>query len=108
MISAFNDSNPTAPQTELRLFWWFFALRGGFAALFACFLLSVGSLLGTIFFDPVMLVFLGLLLGFYVMGNGLLLGVAGGFAAEHRLHIWGLILGECAFAVILEEPLHNF
>ena len=89
---------------DMGMFWWVFALRGGFALLFAGILYGSGNLLGTIFFDPVMLVFLSLLLGSYVLGNGLLLGVAGGFAIEHHLRhlrLWWLLLGECGFAVLL-------
>ena len=46
------------PMKELRMLWWAFAIRGGGAVLFSGILFYSGSLLGTIFFDPVMLVFL--------------------------------------------------
>lgn len=86
---------------DLAIFWWVFSLRGGFALLFAGILYFAGSLLGTIFFDPVTLVFLSLLLGSYILGNALLLGVAGGFAIEHHRHFGWLLLGECCFAIVL-------
>jgi uncharacterized membrane protein HdeD (DUF308 family) len=86
---------------RLAIFWWVFAIRGGLAVLFAGVLSFSGSLLGTIFFDPVTLVFLSLLLGSYVLGNAILYGVAGGFAIEHRdRHGW-LMLGESCFAIVL-------
>ncbi len=88
-------------MNDLAMFWWVFALRGGFALLFSGILYFAGSLLGTIFFDPVTLVFLSLLLGSYVLGNALLLGVAGGFAIEHHRHFGWLLLGECCFAIVL-------
>lgn len=82
-------------------FWWLFAIRGGLALLFAGVLSFSGSLLGTIFFDPVMLVFLSLLLGSYVLGNAILYGVASIFAIEHRHpHGW-LLLAESLFAAVL-------
>jgi len=86
---------------QMAMFWWVFALRGGFALLFAGILFCAASLLGTIFFDPVMLVVLSLLLGSYVLGNAILLGVAGGFAIEHHRPLGWLLLGECGFAVLL-------
>ena len=86
---------------NMEAFWWLFALRGGFAVLFAGVLCYSGSLFGTIFFDPVMLVILGVLLGFYVLGNGVLLGVGGVVAFEHRIHIWRLLLCESVFALLL-------
>jgi uncharacterized membrane protein HdeD (DUF308 family) len=60
-----------------------------------------GSLFGTIFFDPVMLVFLAVMLGFYILGNGILLGVAAGYAAQHQVGIWRLLLAECIFDTAL-------
>jgi uncharacterized membrane protein HdeD (DUF308 family) len=39
-----------------------------------------------------------MMLGFYILGNGVLLGVASGYAAEHHVGIWRLLLGECIFA----------
>ena len=89
------------PMKELGMFWWAFAVRGGGAVLFSGILFYSGSLLGTIFFDPIMLVFLALILGFYILSNGILLGVASGYAAEHRVGIWRLLLAECIFDVAL-------
>ncbi len=86
---------------DLSMFWWVFALRGGFALLFSGILYFAGSLLGTIFFDPVTLVFLSLLLGSYILGNALLLGVAGGFSIDHHRSLGWLMLAECAFAIVL-------
>ena len=89
------------PMKELGMFWWAFAARGGGAVLFAGVLFYSGSFFGTIFFDPVMLVGLALILGFYILSHGILLGVAAGYAAEHRVGIWRLLLGECIFDVAL-------
>jgi hypothetical protein len=86
---------------QLRTFWWVFALRGGFAVLFAALLAFSRSLLGTIFFDPVLLVFLSLLLGFFVLGNGLILGVAAIYSLEHHLRLWRLLFTECFFAILI-------
>jgi uncharacterized membrane protein HdeD (DUF308 family) len=86
---------------DLRLFWWAFAIRGGLALVFAGVLFLGSSFLGIFFFDPVSLVFSSLLLGSYVLGNGLLLGVAAGFAFEHHLHVWWLMLCESCFGVLL-------
>ena len=85
----------------LRLSWWIFAVRGGLAAIFAVVLFLASSFLGIFFFDPVTLVYMSLLLGSFVLGNGLLLGVAAGFAFEHHMHFWWVTLGECGFAVLL-------
>src|SRR5271155_5055412 len=85
----------------LRLCWWIFAVRGGLAVVFAVVLYLTSSFLGIFFFDPVTLVYLSLLLGSFVLSNGLLLGVAAGFAYEHRLHLWWLALAECCFALLL-------
>jgi uncharacterized membrane protein HdeD (DUF308 family) len=85
----------------LRLCWWIFAVRGGLAVVFAVVLFLASSFLGIFFFDPVTLVYLSLLLGSFVLSNGLLLGVAAGFAYEHRLHLWWLTLGEGCFALLL-------
>jgi uncharacterized membrane protein HdeD (DUF308 family) len=85
----------------LRLCWWIFAVRGGLAIVFAVVLFLTSSFLGIFFFDPVTLVYLSLLLGSFVLSNGLLLGVAAGFAYEHRLHLWWLTLGEGCFALLL-------
>ena len=85
----------------LRLSWWIFAVRGGLAAIFAVVLFLASSFLGIFFFDPITLVYMSLLLGSFVLGNGLLLGVAGAFALEHHLHFWWLTFCECGFAVLL-------
>ena len=85
----------------LRLCWWIFAVRGGLAVVFAVVLFLTSSFLGIFFFDPVTLVYLSLLLGSFVLSNGLLLAVAAGFAYEHRLHLWWLTLGEGCFALLL-------
>jgi uncharacterized membrane protein HdeD (DUF308 family) len=85
----------------LRLCWWIFAVRGGLAVIFAVVLFLASSFLGIFFFDPVTLVYMSLLLGSFVLGNGLLLGVAGGFAFEHHLHFWWVTLAESGFAVLL-------
>lgn len=85
----------------LRLCWWLFAVRGGLAAIFAIVLFLASSFLGIFFFDPVTLVYMSLLLGSFVLGNGLLLGVAAGFSLEHHLHLWWVIACEAGFAVLL-------
>ena len=85
----------------LRLCWWIFAVRGGLATIFAVVLFLTSSFLGIFFFDPVTLVYMSLLLGSFVLGNGLLLGVAAGFAFEHHLHFWWITLCESGFAVLL-------
>jgi uncharacterized membrane protein HdeD (DUF308 family) len=95
---ALNNLEVVQPLT---LCWWIFAVRGGLAVVFAVVLFLTSSFLGIFFFDPVTLVYLSLLLGSFVLSNGLLLGVAAGFAHEHRLHLWWLALGEGCFAVLL-------
>ncbi len=85
----------------LALCWWIFAVRGGLAVVFAVVLFLTSSFLGIFFFDPVTLVYLSLLLGSFVLSNGLLLGVAAGFSYEHRLHLWWLALCEACFALLL-------
>jgi uncharacterized membrane protein HdeD (DUF308 family) len=85
----------------VRVFWWVFAVRGGLAVVFAVVLFLASSFLGIFFFDPVTLVYMSLLLGSYVLGNGLLLGVAAGFGFEHHLHLWWLTLCESCFALLL-------
>ena len=96
MQNPVTDSGP-----DLGLCWWVFAVRGGLAIVFAVVLFLTSIFLGIFFFDPVTLVYLSLLLGSFVLGNGLLLGVAAGFSYEHRLHLWWLILCESCFAVLL-------
>jgi uncharacterized membrane protein HdeD (DUF308 family) len=96
-----NDDALQRPVTDLRLCWWIFAVRGGLAVIFALILFLASIFLGIFFFDPVTLVYMSLLLGSFVLGNGLLLGVAARFAHEHRVHIWWLILGEACFAILL-------
>ena len=88
-------------MNPLRMFWWVFAVRSGLAVVFAAVLFFVSIFLGLFFFDPVTLVYLSLLLGSFVLGNGLLLAVAAGFAYEHQLHCWWLMLGESCFALLL-------
>jgi len=83
-----DDLSFEMPMAELGMFWWAFAARGGAAILFSAFLFYAGSLFGTIFFDPIMFVALGTMLGFYILGNGVLLGVASGYAAEHQVGIF--------------------
>ncbi len=82
-------------------FWWVFALRGCFAALFSAVLFTAGNLFLAVYFDPVVLPLLGLFLGFYVMGNGLLLGVAAIVADDHEHHLWWLLLAESIVALAL-------
>lgn len=96
-----NDREMENPVGNLRLCWWSFAVRGGLAIVFAIVLFLASSFLGIFFFDPVTLVYLSLLLGSYVLGNGLLLGVAAGFSFEHHLHLWWLTLGESCFTLLL-------
>jgi uncharacterized membrane protein HdeD (DUF308 family) len=93
--------NSQTPIQDLRLCWWSFTLRGGLAIVFAVVLFLASSFLGIFFFDPVTLVYLSLLLGSFVLGNGLLLGVAAFFSYEHRLHIWWLLLCESGFTILL-------
>jgi uncharacterized membrane protein HdeD (DUF308 family) len=93
--------NSQTPIQDLQLCWWSFALRGGLAIVFAVVLFLASSFLGIFFFDPVTLVYLSLLLGSFVLGNGLLLGVAAFFSFEHRLHIWWLLLCESGFTISL-------
>ena len=96
-----NDREMKNPEQDLGLSWWVFAVRGGLAIVFAVVLFLASIFLGIFFFDPVTLVYMSLLLGSFVLGNGLLLGVAAGFSHEHRLHLWWLILCESCFAVLL-------
>src|SRR5271155_3393751 len=92
-----NDLVIEEPVRDLRLFWWMFAVRGGLAIIFAVVLFLASIFLGIFFFDPVTLVYMSLLLGSFVLGNGLLLGVATGFAVEHHLHFWWVTASECDF-----------
>jgi len=101
---AFDPATLPTPEARLRQlckFWWVFAVRGGTAILFAMALGFVSSLLGHLFFDPIMLVFLSMLLGFFVLGNGILLAIAGGFAAEQKLPIRWILFGEAFFALAI-------
>jgi uncharacterized membrane protein HdeD (DUF308 family) len=86
---------------DVRLCWWSFAVRGGLAIVFAVVLFLASSFLGIFFFDPVTMVYMSLLLGSFVLGNGLLLGVAAFFSWEHHVHVWWLVLAECCFALLL-------
>jgi uncharacterized membrane protein HdeD (DUF308 family) len=88
-------------MNPLRVFWWVFAVRGGLAVVFAAVLFFASIFLGLFFFDPVTLIYLSLLLGSFVLGNGLLLAVAAGFSFEHQLHWWWLMLCESCFALLL-------
>src|SRR5580698_7034177 len=89
------------PVAAVRMFWWVFAVRGGLAIVFAIVLFLASSFLGIFFFDPVTLVYMSLLLGSFVLGNGLLLAVATGFAFEHQLHLRWLTLCESCFELLL-------
>jgi len=89
------------PMDRLDIFWWAFGVRGGFAILFAGMLAFTGNLLGSLLFDPLMLVLLSVLLGFYVFANAVLLGVAASFAFEHHLGLGWLLAGESCFALLL-------
>jgi uncharacterized membrane protein HdeD (DUF308 family) len=93
--------SPEALINDLRMFWWAFAVRGGLALVFAFVLFFVSSFLGIFSFDPVALVYLSLLLGSFVLGNGLLQGVAAAFAFEHHLHLRWLTLCESCFELLL-------
>jgi uncharacterized membrane protein HdeD (DUF308 family) len=86
---------------DLRMFWWAFAVRGGLAIVFAGVLGLAANLLGTLFFDPIMLVSISLLLGSYVLGNGVLLGTAGIYARQHHRRVWVVMCAESAFAIVL-------
>jgi hypothetical protein len=95
-------SEPSSdPMGQIDIFWWAFGIRGGFAILFAGVLAFSGNLLGSIFFDPVTLVLLSLLLGFYVLVNAVLLGAGAGFALQHRLSLGWLLAAESCFAFLL-------
>ena len=85
----------------LQLFWWAFAVRGGLAIVFAGVLRLAADLLGTVFFDPIMLVSISLLLGSYVLGNGVLLGFAAIYARQHHLPVFKVVAAESLFAIVL-------
>ena len=93
--------NPEAHITDPTMFWWVFAVRGGLALVFAFVLFFVSSFLGIFSFDSVTLVYLSLLLGSFVLGNGLLQGVAAAFAFEHHVHLRWLSLCESCFELLL-------
>jgi len=95
-----NDPEAQSLQS-LGTFWWVFALRGAFALLFCIVLFVAGSLFRVMFLDPFIITLLGLLLGFYVMGNGLLLGVASIVARDHGLRHQGMLLTEAAIVIAL-------
>ena len=76
-------------------------MRGGLALVFAGLLQIAADLFGTIFFDPVMLVFLALLLGFYIFASGIVLAVAAGFTKEHHLDVWKYLSADAIFALAL-------
>jgi uncharacterized membrane protein HdeD (DUF308 family) len=101
MSSFANHLERERPIQDLRMCWWSFAVRGGLAIVFAVVLFLASSFLGIFFFDPVTLVYMSLLLGSFVLGNGLLLGVAAFFSFEHHLHVWWLLLCESCFALLL-------
>ena len=101
MSSLANNLERERPIQDLRMCWWSFAVRGGLAIVFAVVLFLASSFLGIFFFDPVTLVYMSLLLGSFVLGNGLLLGVAAFFSFEHHLHVWWLVLCESVFALLL-------
>jgi uncharacterized membrane protein HdeD (DUF308 family) len=93
--------NSQSAIQDLQLCWWSYAVRGGLAIVFAAVLFFASSFLGIFFFDRVTLIYLSLLLGSFVLGNGLLLGVAAFFSFEHRLHVWWLLLCESVFTILL-------
>lgn len=95
------DHSEAESLQPLGVFWWVFALRGGFALLFACVLFAAGSLFRVFFLDPVLITLLGLLLGFYVMGNGLLLGVASLVARDHALPHRLMLIAESLVVIAL-------
>jgi uncharacterized membrane protein HdeD (DUF308 family) len=86
---------------ELGMFWWTFAVRGGLAVLFSGVLFFSGNLFGTIFFDPIMIVILAVLLGFYVLAKAILLGVAAGYAVEHHIRLWRALFADCLLTTAL-------
>ena len=101
MSSLANNLERERPIQDLRMCWWSFAVRGSLAIVFAVILFLASSFLGIFFFDPVTLVYMSLLLGSFVLGNGLLLAVAAFFSFEHHMHVWWLLLCESCFALLL-------
>jgi uncharacterized membrane protein HdeD (DUF308 family) len=101
MSSAINSLQKDVPAYDLRMCWWSFAVRGALAIVFAVVLFLASSFLGLFFFDPVTLVYMSLLLGSFVLSNGLLLGVAAFFSWEHHLHVWWMLLIEAIFTILL-------
>ncbi|HTZ57266.1 MAG TPA: hypothetical protein VMB49_04180 [Acidobacteriaceae bacterium] len=101
MSSIAGNLEPDVPVRDLRMCWWSFAARGVLAVVFAVVLFLASSFLGIFFFDPVTLVYMSLLLGSFVLSNGLLLGVAAFFSWEHHIHVWWLVLCESVFTVLL-------
>jgi uncharacterized membrane protein HdeD (DUF308 family) len=101
MSSIINNLERENPVRDLQMCWWSFAVRGGLAIVFAAVLFLASSFLGIFFFDPVTLVYMSLLLGSFVLGNGLLLGVAAFFSWEQHLHVWWVLLAESCFALLL-------
>jgi uncharacterized membrane protein HdeD (DUF308 family) len=90
-----------ASVKELGLFWWVLALRGGFALLFSGALIMAGSLFQPIFHDPILLKQMGLLLGFYVMGIGMILTVAAVVADDNNLDVWWVLFCESGCVILL-------
>jgi len=110
-----NPAVPPTPDVHLRQiakFWWVFAVRGGYAVLFALALAFASGLMGTIFFDPVLLVFLSMLLGVFVLGNGILLGITIGLSLRINPQTLALLsgiaaLGTGAFQLLLAVRFHR-
>lgn len=101
VIARFDEQRDAGREGELRLFWWAFAVRGGLAVVFAGVLRLAANLLGTVFFDPIMLVSISLLLGSYVLGNGVLLGFASVYARQHHMRVFPVMCAESVFAIVL-------
>jgi uncharacterized membrane protein HdeD (DUF308 family) len=97
MTNAFSNTS----VKELGLFWWVFALRGGFALLFSGALIMAESLFQPFFHDPILLKQMGLLLGFYVMGIGMILTVAAVVADDNNLDAWWVLLCESGSVILL-------
>ncbi|MGC2404349.1 MAG: DUF308 domain-containing protein [Acidobacteriaceae bacterium] len=101
MSAAANKLEMELPARDLRMCWWSFAVRGALAIVFAVVLFLASSFLGIFFFDPVTLVYMSLLLGSFVLSNGLLLAVAAFFSWEHHMHVWWVVLCESIFTLLL-------